>query len=223
MNFIKYPDREMMMIDLADKLASELNNCVMHHDFASFAVPGGTTPGPIFDSLCATTLDWSRVHVMLTDERWVPETSERSNARLVKERLLTDKASAARFIPFYTGTAEPEEALEGLAETLKPELPISILLLGMGVDMHTASLFPGADELAAGLDDHAPPILAMRAAGAPEARVTLTAPVLKGAMSKHLVITGQEKRAALEIARKKSPMEAPVAAILPGTTVHWAE
>ena len=223
MKFVEYTDSEIMWMDLANTIAGELNRALMTHDRVSLAVPGGTTPGPIFDSLCAADLDWENVHIMLTDERWVPESSPRSNTRLVKERLLTNRAAAATFIPFYSGDPEPEGHLDALIETVTAKLPISVLLLGMGADMHTASLFPGADQLAAALDDHAPPVMAMRAPGAPEARVTLTAQVLKGAMSKHLVITGADKRAAVELARHKSPLEAPIAAILPGTTVHWAE
>lgn len=222
MKLIEYPDSEMMMIDLADTLASDLENCLLVHDHASFAVPGGTTPGPIFDSLCDATLDWSRVHVMLTDERWVPESSDRSNTRLLKERLLTGRAAAATYMPLYADAPAPEDRLDELQANLAPELPISVMLLGMGADMHTASIFPGADQLDKALhgDDT---LLAMRAPGAPEPRITLSAKVLKGAMTRHLVIIGAEKRAALERAQNLSPEEAPVAAILAGTTVHWSE
>ena len=222
MQLITYPDSEMMMMDLADTLAGELENCLLTHDHASFAVPGGTTPGPIFDSLCDARLDWERVHVMLTDERWVPETAERSNTRLLRERLLTGRAAAARYVPLYADAAEPEDVLDELAQGLAAELPISVLLLGMGADMHTASIFPGADQLERALHGH-DTLVAMRAPGAPEPRITLSAEVLKGAMSRHLVIIGAEKRVALEKAQRLSPEEAPVAAILPGTTVHWAE
>lgn len=222
MKIIDYPDAEMMMMDLADMLASELKNCLLVHDHASFAVPGGTTPGPIFDSLCAVDLDWSRVHVMLTDERWVPETSDRSNTKLIRERLLTDRAAAAKYIPLYADAKTPEEKLPELAAALTPELPISVMLLGMGTDMHTASIFPGADQLDRALhgDDR---LVAMRAPGAPEPRITLSAKVLKAAMSRHIVIVGAEKRAALERARHLTPQEAPVAAVLSGSVVHWAE
>ena len=109
------------------------------------AVPGGTTPGPMFDDLCAADLDWSRVNVMLTDERWVPETSERSNTRLLRERLLTDRAAAARYVSLYTGEATPEAAAADLDAAVRPHLPLTVLVLGMGADMHTASIFPGAD------------------------------------------------------------------------------
>lgn len=222
MKLIEYPDSEMMMMDLADTLAGELKNCLLVHDHASFAVPGGTTPGPIFDSLSAVDLDWARVHVMLTDERWVPETSDRSNTRLLRQRLLTDHASAATYVPLYADAETPEEKLPELAENLKPELPVSVMLLGMGADMHTASIFPGADQLDLALhgDDL---LVAMRAPGAPEPRITLSAKVIKQAMSRHIVIIGGEKRAALERAQYLSAEEAPVSAILSGSTVHWAE
>ncbi|MGR3466614.1 MAG: 6-phosphogluconolactonase [Shimia sp.] len=217
-----YPDRDLMMIDLANRLAGDLKTCLLQHDHASFAVPGGTTPGPIFDALCAADLEWDRVHVMLTDERWVPESSERSNTRLLRERLLVSRAARAVYVPLYTGDATPEEGVERLQGTLAPELPISLCLLGMGADMHTASLFPGADRLADGLAKSAPPVLPMRAPGAPEARVTLTAPVLRNAMTTHVVITGDEKRAAIERAADLPPEEAPIALVLDHATVHWA-
>lgn len=222
MKLVEYPDAEIMMMDLADKLASELENQLLLHDHASLAVPGGTTPGSIFDILCAADLDWARVHVMLTDERWVPETSERSNTRLLRDRLLVNRAAAATYVPLYADAGTPEEKLPELAAALAPELPISVVLLGMGADMHTASIFPGADQL-----DHAlhgdDTLVAMRAPGAPEPRITLSAGVLRSAMNRHLVIVGGEKREALEQARHLPPEEAPVAAILSGTTVHWAE
>jgi len=223
MNFVEYPDREMLAIDLANRLAGDLNMALLQHDTVSFAVPGGTTPGPVFDTLCAADLDWSRVRVMLSDERWVPEQSERSNTRLLRERLLVNRAAAATLVPLFADAPEPEDKLAELTAGLTPHLPLSVLLLGMGADMHTASLFPGADRLAEALDPHAPPLLAMRAPGAPEPRVTLSAPVLDGAIIKHIVITGPEKREALDKAGHLGAMDAPIHAVWGGATVHWAE
>ncbi|WP_108484337.1 6-phosphogluconolactonase [Oceaniglobus ichthyenteri] len=223
MKIKEYADREMMMMQLADKIAGELNSTLMTHDTASLAVPGGTTPGPIFDSLCGIALDWSKVFIMLTDERWVPETSDRSNTRLLRERLLVDRAAAAQYLPLYGDAPIPEDRLDALGAAIAPHLPLSVLLLGMGADMHTASLFPGADMLEDALDQSAPPLMAMRAPGAPEPRITLTAPVLRGAISTHVVITGDEKRKALERARSLSPAEAPISVVLGDATIHWAE
>ncbi len=224
MKLEEYTDRDRLIFDLADQLASDLRSALSNHDSASFAVPGGTTPGPIFDILSAVHLDWDRVHVMLTDERWVPENHERSNTRLVKDRLLTGPAQAARYVPLYSGHETPEEGIEGMLDVIEAELPLSVLLLGMGDDMHTASLFPGADRLDDALAPHAPYLMAMRAPGAPEPRITLTRPVLSGAMSTHIVITGATKREALERARKiGDPKQAPICAVLNDATVHWSE
>ncbi len=221
MKLVEYADRDMLMIDLAQHLAGELSECLITHEFASFAVPGGTTPGPVFDTLCAADLDWWRVHVMPTDERWVDENSERSNARLIKSRLLTNRAAAARFVPFFMPGQEAEAAMGDLSDMLQPELPISILLLGMGADMHTASLFPGAAELEEALSTQAP-AMAIHPEGQ-ETRVTLTAHALSGAMNTHILITGAEKRAALERAAMLDPHEAPIKTVLANATVHWAE
>ncbi|WP_223421237.1 6-phosphogluconolactonase [Tateyamaria pelophila] len=222
MKLNEYADREMLAIDLANELAGDLKNCLLVHSHASFVVPGGTTPGPIFDVLCAADVEWDRVHVMLSDERWVPEDHERSNARLLKERLFVDRAAAAQFVPFHVPGETPDSAAPVLSEKLADEMPISLLLLGMGADMHTASLFPGAEGLADMLADDAPLVVPVSVAGQ-EPRISFSGPALAGAMAKHLVIFGPEKRDALERARGLDPQEAPIAAVLDGLTVHWAE
>ncbi|GAA3875468.1 6-phosphogluconolactonase [Celeribacter arenosi] len=222
MNLIEYADRDALMLGLANKIAGELRAALNHNDRATFCVPGGSTPGPVFETLSAVHLDWSRVDVMLNDERWVDETSPRSNTALLKRTLLKDQAAAARMVPLYTDRPTPEEGLPLLLKGVKDALPIDVLLLGMGTDMHTASLFPGADQLDLALSDEAPELLAMRAPGAPEARITLSAQALKSAIATHLLITGDEKRAALETARGASAQDAPVSLFLPEASVHWA-
>jgi len=218
-----YADREMMMIDVANTLAGELNSCLMNHEHASFAVPGGSTPGPMFESLCAADLDWARVHVLLTDERWVPEDDARSNAGLLRRTLLRDRAEQAEFLPFYREGETPEHAAPALAEAVKPELPISVLLLGMGEDMHTASLFPRAEGLTSALASNAPPVMPIVQPGTGERRVTLSAPALSNAMAIHILITGAAKREALNRAARLDVHEAPVRTVLSQATVHWAE
>jgi 6-phosphogluconolactonase len=223
MKFSEYPDREMMMLGLANILAGELSDFIRREGRASFSVPGGTTPGPIFDTLSGVDLDWENIAVFLNDERWVPETDARSNTALIKQRLIRGRAAKANLIPLYAATAQPEDSLDALSEGIAPHLPISVLLLGMGTDMHTASLFPGADRLADALAPDAPILLPMRAEAAGEPRVTLTARVLRDAMSCHILITGAEKRTALERAQGLSELEAPIKALLANATVHWAE
>ncbi|WP_114966797.1 6-phosphogluconolactonase [Alkalilacustris brevis] len=223
MTFQEYPDREMMFLSLADRLAGELSDFLRRQDRVTFAVPGGTTPGPVFDVLSGIELDWERVTVVLTDERWVPADAPRSNTRLVHKRLLQGNAAQAQLVPMIADDPTPQSALPGLTEGLTPYLPLTVLLAGMGGDLHTASLFAGSAELAEALASDAPPLVATRPAGSEEWRVTLSAPVLRKAMTTHVVITGPEKRAALERAADMTVEEAPIRLLLDQATVHWAE
>jgi len=223
MKFVVYPSRETLIAALADQVADELAAAIAANGRASLSVPGGTTPGPMFDRLNQRALNWSMVSVLLNDERWVPENSPRSNTALLRARLLQNQAAVARLIPLYADFDRPEDALAVLSAGIEQVLPLDVLVLGMGADMHTASLFPGADLLAQALADDAPTLLPMRAAGAGEPRITLTAPVLKAAKHIHLLIIGPEKRLALEAAQNLDAFEAPVKSVLQNATVHWTE
>lgn len=222
MNFIEYADDEMLAINLANRLAGDLTTTLKHDDRALLVVPGGTTPGPVFDMLCDADLDWSRVDVTLSDERWRAPVHVRANTRLVRARLLVGRAAQAHFLPMSAPGPQPEPLLPDLEANIVPRLPIAVCLLGMGTDMHTASLIPGADNLELALSDSAPVLVAMRKPGLPEPRVTMSARVLDAALCKHLVITGSAKRAALERARGLPHEQAPVAAVLDEMNVHWA-
>ena len=222
MTFNSNADRDMAIMNIAHALTSDLRKCLLRHETASFAVPGGTTPGPVFDAMSSVEIDWDRVRVMLTDERWVPEDHPRSNAGLVKARLLTGRAAAAQFIPFYRDGMTAAEAAPVLSQELADEMPLSLVLLGMGEDMHTASLFPGAPGLDAAMAADAPILCAMAPADQPEERITLSAAALNGAMDKHLAIFGDAKKAAWENSARLSPQEAPIRAVMDGGTIHWA-
>lgn len=223
MNFVEYPDRDLMMFALADALASDLNKVLRSADRASLALAGGTTPAPVLDILSGVSLPWDRVTVIPTDERWVGEDDGRSNAAMIRRRLLRSAAEAATFVPLYVDAPEPEAAMDRVAAAVTPHLPLAVALLGMGADMHTASLFPGGSRLADALASDAPAVLPMRAPGAAEPRVTLSARVLRDAMAVHLLIVGADKRRAFEAAQSLPAEQAPVRAVLADATVHWAD
>lgn len=227
-DFLQYPDRETLMENIAEDVADQLAEAISLRGSATLAVPGGTTPAPFLELLSNVDIDWSKVRVMLTDERFVPETSERSNTRLLRETLMQNNAAAADLVPFYMEADTPEEVLDDLTSAIAEALPLDVCVLGMGSDMHTASLFPEADRLAEGLDaDGKAVLLPMRAPGAPEPRLTLTASVLRGARNIHILITGEAKKAALEVALVEGPAsEAPIRVILDAATqvdVHYAD
>ena len=167
-------------------------------------------------------IDWSKVTVIPTDERWVDENDPRSNAALVKKHLLTGAASAAKYISFYAAGLSPAEGIASITKNLAPHLPITVLLAGMGLDMHTASLFPDADGIKAAMADDAPPVMVMQPKSQPEARITLTAPVLAAARHSHIMITGADKRAVVEGMGAPLPEKAPVSILLARAQVHWA-
>jgi len=174
MDFIEYSDADMMMLSLARILSRDLREALLRRDRALFAVPGGTTPGPVFDMLSAVDIDWDRVDVVPGDERWLPEDHPRSNAGQLRARLLRGKASAAHLLPLWRDLPPAEGAALSAAD-LEPLLPIDVALVGMGADMHTASMFPGAPELALALANDAPVIVPITAPDAPEPRVTMSA------------------------------------------------
>ncbi|UWR24002.1 6-phosphogluconolactonase [Sulfitobacter sp. S190] len=216
-----YADADMQAMDVANVLASELRTALSSRDEVLFAVPGGTTPGPVFDALCCVPLEWSRVHVILSDERWVPESNAQSNAALVRKRLLQGHAAEAKFTPFYADDCTIEEAAARLSDSLSAHLPIAVLLLGMGADMHTASLFPKADGLAEAMEPGAQMFHAVSVPGHDIRRLSLSADALRGAVSTHLLIKGDDKRAALETAQTSDDADAPVRVALADATVHW--
>ncbi|HEX5305418.1 MAG TPA: 6-phosphogluconolactonase, partial [Dyella sp.] len=184
---------------LAERVAARLREAIADRGRALLAVSGGSTPTHFFERLSRAPLDWSRVQITLVDERWVPESSERSNARLVKSLLLQHAAAAASFVPLYQDAATPEDGLAALNAQLDAlAFPFDVAVLGMGDDGHTASFFPGGDRLADALDPAGRArVLPMRATGAGEPRITFTLPVLLDARALFLHVEGEAKRRVL--------------------------
>ncbi|MCQ0093246.1 6-phosphogluconolactonase [Roseovarius sp. M141] len=222
MKFQDYPDAEFMAMGLADVMSTQLNAALRQRDRALLVVPGGTTPGAVFDTLCGARLEWDRVDILPSDERWRPQPHIRSNAGMIAKHLICERAAAATLLPLYVEGISPEAAAPQLAADLAPRLPIDVALVGMGEDMHTASLFAHAPGLEAALAHDAPLVLPMRIDGEPEPRITLAAHVLNSAMHLHIVIIGAAKRDALERARGQDALIAPITALLDDATVHWA-
>ncbi|HEY9132143.1 MAG TPA: 6-phosphogluconolactonase [Dyella sp.] len=181
---------------LADRVAGQLRDAIAARGHALLAVSGGSTPKHFFERLSRQTLEWPKVAITLVDERWVPESSERSNARLVKSMLLQHEASAAQFVPLYADTPTPEAGLPQVRARLAAlQLPFDAVILGMGGDGHTASFFPGGDRLDEALDlNSRQRVLPMRAKGADEPRITFTLPALLDTRALYLHFEGAAKR-----------------------------
>ncbi|MFK5980289.1 MAG: 6-phosphogluconolactonase [Rhizobiaceae bacterium] len=170
-------NREILANKLADQIEAELKIGLGLNGKASIAVSGGSTPVSFFKALSKRDLDWSNITITLVDERWVDDSEDRSNAKLVKDFLLKNNAAAAKFQPLFQEGMEPEEAVATIEEAIKPLLPFDAVVLGMGEDGHTASFFPSGDKLETATDLNTKNIIStMRASAAGEVRVTLTLP-----------------------------------------------
>lgn len=190
-----FPDPATLAASLAQTIANNLRDALAARDIASLALSGGNTPKRFLQALSLQSLPWKDLVVTLVDERWVPESHERSNGRLLRENLLRGAAAEARFLPLYRDTPEPEPALGGIERDLASlPSPFDVVVLGMGEDGHTASFFPGGDRLADALDPATTTkALPIRAPGAGEPRITLTLPPILAARHLYLHMEGAAK------------------------------
>jgi 6-phosphogluconolactonase len=205
----------------AQTVAANLRAAIDARGRALIGLSGGSTPREFLKHLSNQELDWSRVTVTLCDDRWVPPTSDRSNEHLLRETLLRNKAAKAAFAPLYVDAPDPESALTQVqANVAKLKLPFDVIVLGMGGDGHTASLFPGGDRLgeASSLDTSAR-ALPMRAPDAPEPRITLTLSALIDTHALYLHIEGADKRAVFDNAMASDDSPAPIRNVLKASRV----
>ena len=221
--------KEDLALALAEAVGDHLKEGITARGQAVLAVSGGSTPARFFAVLGKRRdIEWDKVTVTLVDERWVDETSDRSNAGLVNEKLLQGPAAVAHFVPLYSGGETPDGpaiARSNMEIRALPEV-FDAVVLGMGNDGHTASFFPGGDTLAEALSGPGP-VLAIRAPGAGEARATLVLSRILATRGLYLHIEGEEKLRTLELAAAEGPVEEmPVRAVLRQTetplTIFWS-
>lgn len=244
----EFGDREALARALSADIADRLKQAIAAHGVATLAVSGGTTPRLMFERLAGHELPWDRVVVTLVDERFVPPDSPRSNERLVAENLLQGPAARARFIPLYRHAPDlPDAMREAESELRSVRWPLDVVVLGMGNDGHTASLFPGLPNLAQLLDPASPAMLGAAIVPAPgetratltmaeammnphtggnagELRLTLTLPRIASAQCLALHIEGADKRAVLDRALGGAdlPIRRVLEAAITPTQIYWA-
>ncbi|MFM8604576.1 MAG: 6-phosphogluconolactonase [Cyanobium sp.] len=182
----------------SEQVASAIDLALAQRDRAQIALAGGETPRATYLRLGGEHLPWERVDVLLGDERWVPADDPASNALMLRETLLAQApALHAGFHPVPTAESSPAASAEAYARVLAGLCPGSpprfdVILLGLGDDGHTASLFPGSPALA----DTQRSVTVGEGKGLP--RITLTAPVLSAARKVIFLVSGAGKRQALQ-------------------------
>lgn len=212
-----YPDMATLSAAVARTIAKDLSAALGERHRATLVAPGGTTPGPLFDALSRETLDWSRVTVTLSDERWVPADDPASNEHLVRGRLLQNRAARAGFLSWRRAGETRADAAAALEPKIAALWPFDVCVLGLGADGHIASLVPGAEGFNNAMhgDGMVAPVTASGAAGAAE-RLTLTWRAIERSRRIVLVTTGGAKRAVFEAALKGDGAQ-PIVALLTQT------
>ncbi len=183
----------------------------------SFVATGGSTPGPAYDGLSKADLDWARITVTLSDERFVDPSSPDSNEGLVRRRLLVDRAAAARFAPLKGPGPTPSADAQAAEARLRPLLPFACVMIGMGADGHIGSLFPNAPDLAAVLDPAGQRLcvgVAMSGEKPFVPRISLTLRAFLSGALIVILISGEEKRTVIDRALTDDAYAPPVAAVL---------
>jgi len=226
-----YKTREALVDDFSQKIVSILSQAISQNGTASMLVSGGSTPLPLFKVLSESELDWSKVTISLADERWVEPTDAASNEKLVRENLIQNKAAQATFIGMKTSHADANDGVEELNLRYSAmSWPVDILILGMGEDAHTASLFPCSQQLEEGLSTKEK-LLAVTPTTAPHQRMSFSLNALVQSKNVFLHLTGDSKKAVLDKAlsganadSKQSAFEMPIRAVLQNAEVEllWA-
>ena len=222
----EFENPQQLAQDLADHVAERLTAAIASnaHGVATLVVSGGKSPVAFLQALALKPVEWAKVVVSLADERWVPTEHADSNAGLLNRYLFQGPAAEARFVSLYRPTSTLEEAAAATDEALK-ELPsIDVLVLGMGDDGHTASLFPDSPNLAEALDLHGSRrCLPMLAPSIPHQRLTMTRSLLASATTPILSIAGQAKLTTLRTALAGDDLaQMPVRAFLnPSLEIYW--
>jgi len=225
----KFIDQKSLVNELSDQIGTFLTAGITDNGQASLAVSGGSTPVELFKQLSGLDIPWQDVVITLVDERWVEPADNDSNEHLVRTHLLKNRAADATFVGMKNeaatagaGEKECEQRLHDIAR------PFDVLILGMGGDGHTASLFPGAEKLAAATDmNSGRTCMGIAPVTAPHERMTLTLPAILDSRQIILHITGEGKKQVLDKAMQDGPTrDMPIRFILrqqtTPVTVYWA-
>jgi len=210
-------DSDDAVLAAAQKIARALRRAIEARGQASLMVSGGSSPKPVYAALSQMVLPWERVTIGLVDERWVEAGQDGSNETFIRDNLLKNEASAARFIGMKTEHDTPQDGIDSLTARFDDcPKPFDVCVMGMGLDGHTASWFPDSQDLSAALDEANPNIFcAVDATGCPVAgdyphRMSLTLSAVLASRDVILFIPGAAKREVYLKAAQKTPLEAPV-------------
>lgn len=226
------PDLNTLSVRAAEMAAGIINEAVRRRGRCTLVLSGGSTPIPLHQLLASTyraAIPWSQVDVFWGDERYVPPDDVRSNYRMARQTLLDlVPCPAANVHPMPTHFSDPDVAARDYQATLErywkdAEPQFDLVLLGMGPEGHTASLFPGSVVL----DEAIRWVVASTVPAEPPQRLTLTFPAFARSAHIHFLVSGVDKAAALShvLSGRADPLVYPAAGIQPaqGPVVWWLD
>tara|TARA_B110000881_G_scaffold168577_1_gene151992 strand:- start:59 stop:748 length:690 start_codon:yes stop_codon:yes gene_type:complete len=229
MDLFEFENTSAQDAELVSKVVDLLSMAIEQHGSASLVVSGGRTPKGFFHLLSQEFLDWSKVTVTLADERWVDADHKDSNEKLVQENLLINEAYVARFVALKNPATSAQAGETSIDQDLSAIGRFTLVILGMGDDGHTASLFPGSEALNIGLDmESGRQCLAVQPLDAPHERMSMTLPRLLDSEQIIVHIRGENKSKVLAMADAGDDrFELPIRAVLQQTktpvSVYWAK
>ncbi len=220
--------KELLDDALSAHIADLLRSAIEGKNSATLILSGGNTPKGMLNKLSQINLPWEKVTVLLADERWVGADHERSNEKMLKQCFLKNDAMKAALISLHISNVEVKEVPPLLEEKLRLlERPADVLVLGMGEDGHTASLFPCTENIEQLLTDQEQlKTVLVKPQTAPDTRISLSFPVLKNAENIFVHFTGDLKK---EIFQKIGAglLQAPIGRLLSETDaetrLYWAQ
>jgi 6-phosphogluconolactonase len=227
-----FPDLAALSARAAETAVGIINDTVQKKGRCSLVLSGGRTP-IVFHRLLASTfrdrIPWSNLDIFWGDERYVPHDDPRSNYRMARETLLDHvPCPAANVHPMPTHFPDPDDAARDFQATLEQywgseEPRLDFVVLGMGPDGHTASLFPGN----AALYERTRWVVAVTAPAEPPRRLTMTFPALARSVHAHFLVNGADKARVLDhvLSGSADPTVYPAAGVQPaqGSLVWWLD
>lgn len=223
----KFRTTEQLNTAFTRKITKLLRDGIEENGRASLVVSGGRTPAELFNALSKANLEWDKIDISLADERWVDNTDDASNEKMLRAKLLINNAANANFVALKTQHSDAQDAVLTCTDNIqKMRTPFDVLILGMGEDGHTASLFPCSEQITQGLDlESGNTVIAVQPTTAPNQRMSLTLPALLNSCQIFLHLTGESKKEVLNtVLSDDDALVMPIRAIINNADVEllWA-